>query len=204
MFSPAVTFGSGLLCVIYTSAKFKCSAIQWAGTRASRFLSPSSGFSAGNVPLQRPYLVHLFTFASSLGWDSLCFPPSSPPPSVLSDFTPSWPTFGLNFWSVSFSGPQRAHSSSLMKPVGGFDLQIGSGLAEMVKINAFLKEICSFSAAWEVCQGLLLRRQREAGYFWCKKSCMEATQRGCLSRILLGLHCLIRLHMNAQNSSGAP
>lgn len=93
------------------------------------------------------YLCLLFGMRLTL------FPSLSPPTSVLSDFTPSWPTFGLNFWSVSFSGPQRAHSSSLMKPVGGFDLQIGSGLAEMVKINAFLKEICSFFC----CMGRLSR-----------------------------------------------
>lgn len=46
MCSPTVTFGSGMLCIIYTSAKFKCSALQWAGTGASRFRSPSSRFAA--------------------------------------------------------------------------------------------------------------------------------------------------------------
>lgn len=44
--SGAVTFGSVVFCIIYTSARFKCSALQWTGTEESRFKSPSKGFSA--------------------------------------------------------------------------------------------------------------------------------------------------------------
>lgn len=75
--------------------------------RKSPDLSPrAKDFQPGNVPLQRVYLVHLFTFASPFGGNSLCFF-SLLPASVLMDFTPSLPTFGLNFYlrpSLSYRG----------------------------------------------------------------------------------------------------
>lgn len=70
------------------------------------FSPQAKDFLPGNVPLRRVYLVHLFTFASPLGCNSLCFSPLLPP-SVLSDFIPSLPTFGLNFYlcpSLSHKG----------------------------------------------------------------------------------------------------
>lgn len=73
--SWTVTFGSAVFCIIYTSARFKCSAHQWTGTEESRFKSPSKGFSARkrstsktlsrtSVYLRLPFWLH-FTFLLS-------------------------------------------------------------------------------------------------------------------------------------------
>lgn len=65
-------------------------------------LSPQAkDFQPGNVPLQRLYLIHLSTFASSFGCNSLSFSPVLPAPrpaSVFSDLIPFLPKFGLNFY----------------------------------------------------------------------------------------------------------
>jgi hypothetical protein len=75
-------------------------------------LSPEAkDFQLGNVPLQRVYLVHLFTFAYPFGCNALCFSPLLPP-SVLSDFIPFLPTFGLNF-SLRPSLSRRGNTAHL-------------------------------------------------------------------------------------------
>lgn len=89
-----VTFGSAVLCIIYTRAKWN--AFQWTGTQGSRFKSPSRGFFSlemfsANISRTSVYLCLLFW----LKFTSFC---PLLPASVLSDFVPSLPTCSLNFY----------------------------------------------------------------------------------------------------------
>lgn len=76
----AMTFGSAMFCIIYISARFQCSALQWTGTEESRFRSPSKGFIAWKCStsksLSRTSVYLSFPFACN----SLSLSPLLPPP----------------------------------------------------------------------------------------------------------------------------
>lgn len=67
------------------TCQMKCISVNW-NTRFQIYVPKQRIFQSGNVPVQTVYLVHLFTFASSFGCNSLPSLLSSPPLSYQISF----------------------------------------------------------------------------------------------------------------------